>query len=138
MAFQPTLSGFNSSLYGMADPARFFDSNRLESRNDLYEQKIHSNENNSRSIIYTLIIIIISAIIFVTIISLFDVIRGYITNYYANQALIDPISQNTPIDITRTNLANQENQTANITFFIVCIVISIFIIPMLLLIIYLL
>ena len=98
MAFRLLTDNINTSLLGTADPLKFVDANRLES-NDLYARKIHGSDDKNRSIRYTIIIIIISAIIFVTVVSLYDIIRGYITNYFANKALHDPKFNDTTKDI---------------------------------------
>ena len=70
---------------------------------------------------YTILIIIISAIIFVTVVAAYDVIKTIIANYYAREALINPKSHNSKNDINRTIIANQNALIAAIVFSLVCV-----------------
>jgi hypothetical protein len=65
---------------------------------------------------YTIVLIIISAIIFVTVVAIYDLIRTAIDNYFANQALIDPNSHNTPDEIEAAQIANQNVFVASVVF----------------------
>ncbi len=71
MSYLPIHPGFNESLIGVEDT-------------DTIYNKLHGFKKN------TIIIIIISALIFVTIISIFDVFRTIIDNKYSKLALTDP------------------------------------------------
>ncbi len=94
--------------------------------NAYYSRHIHgpTESNNKR----TILIVIISAIIFVTMISIYDIFRNIITNYYAREALENPNSHNSEEDIERALIANKENLNASIVFSIFCIVMAIILI----------
>src|SRR5438105_15887759 len=97
----------------------------------LYQRKIgiESRSSNSPSLKYTLILIIISAIIFVTIVSLYDVLRNFISKTYATATLNDPISHNLPEQIEATLLANNNAFYASLTFAGTCLLLAIVLIP---------
>jgi len=125
MSYLPIKSNGNlsTSLFGIGEPSKF-----LDLRNDdLAERHIHGPKEHRG----TLIIIIISAIIFVTMVSVYDVAKGAIHNYYSKKALIDPNSHNTKEDIQRTLIADNESFKANCTFAVICVVSAIIFIPML-------
>lgn len=122
MSFRPLQEGsVSSALLGAADPTKFIDSSRTDVSKTLFEREIHSPEEKPTNIRYTLIIIIISAIIFVTVISIYDVFRSVITNYFARQALNDPHSYNKKEEIESTIVANQDALKANFWFSLFCI-----------------
>lgn len=140
MSFTPLKEGFSSSLLGIADPGKFIDPMRLESdsfgsegRRDqsLTERRIHASKDSRTTLRYTIIIIIISAIIFVTVIAIYDVIRTIITNFYAEAALKDPKAQVSDTDRIRTEIANYNALLATIVFAIITICIALIIIPIL-------
>jgi hypothetical protein len=125
MSFQPLKEGnISTSLLGTADPGKFVDA----SREDLFDRRINSPEDKLSNIRRTLIIIIISAIIFVTVISIYDVIKLLITNYFARQALVDPKSQNKREDIERTIISNQDSLKSSIWFSLFCLITGIILI----------
>ena len=78
--------------------------------------------------------VIISAIIFLTIIAIYNVISTAIDNYYSNIALNDPNSNNTQEEIDRTNIANYYALISTIVYALICLVIAIILIPILLII----
>jgi hypothetical protein len=129
MSFRPISTGFSTSLLGSSDPVKFSDPLRFEKR--LVERNIHGSTKVS-TIEYTLIIIVISAIIFVTVVAIYDIFRSMSYNYYANLSLLNPESNNTLEDIQRTLIVNQGSLKANITFAIFCIVLALALIPLLL------
>lgn len=132
MSFTPLAPGINNALLGAADPGKFIDPYRSDvksfSERDLEDRRIHDTRSRLQPITYTLIIIIISAIIFVTVIAIYDVFRNLISNHYASIALNDPDSDNTPEDIERTQIANQQALVASIIFAIFCIITAIILI----------
>src|SRR5581483_762719 len=108
MSFHPLSGGFSSSLLGTADPVKFTDPLRDEAQ--IMDRPIHGPAPlRHHTIMYTIIIIVISALIFITIVAIFDVIRNYIINYYARLALTDPNSHNTEEDIVRTLIINRDS-----------------------------
>lgn len=127
MAFQPLKSGtVNSALFGAIEPSKFINIDKYDKT--LYDEHVHPIEEKKSGVRYTIIIIIISAIIFVTIISIYDVFRSLIKNYYAKMALNNPQSDNNIEDINRTIIANRDELIAYTTFSILCIITSIIII----------
>jgi len=124
MSFQPLSEGLSSSLLGVADPVKFVDPVR-------YEGRIHAPFPSEPTIKYTLLIIIISAIIFVTALSVYDVVRNLINNYFAKQALLNPVSNNTKEDIDRTLIANRGGLISSSIFSVFCIILAIILIPIL-------
>lgn len=133
MSFRPLQEGsISSALLGAADPAKFVDVAREDIDKSLFDREIHSPEEKQSNIRYTLIIIVISAIIFVTVISIYDVFRSIITNYFARQALTDPSSHNKKEEIESTIVANQDALRSNIVFSIFCIITGVILIYILL------
>lgn len=124
MSFTP-LKGFSTSLSGAVEPSKFY-LTRDEWREDLYSRRIHPLEDKAESIRYTILIVIISAILFVAVIALYDVLRNLTVNYFADRALRDPRSNNTQQDIESTNVANENTLLASIVFALICVVTAIF------------
>lgn len=120
-SFSPLSGGFSTALSGTVEPVKFLDTSRpdIEFRtesSDIYGRRIHEGSKSSGTINYTIVLVIISAIIFVTVVALYDVIRTGLNTYFANQALIDPNSHNTQQDIEAAQIANQNIFIANIVF----------------------
>lgn len=126
MSFQPLSNrGLSESLVGVADPAKFTDPFRNESR------EIHAGLPKGDTLKYTLIIVIISAIIFVTVIAIYDIIRNYINNKYAKISLENPDSGNTPQQIQSTLIANSNQLISSFVFALICIILALILIPIL-------
>jgi hypothetical protein len=125
MSFQPLKEGsLSTSLFGFSDVSKFSDISREE---NLFDKRIHGLQEKQSKISYTLIIIIVSAIIFVTIVSIYEVIRTVIKNYYAKIALTDPMSNN-----KQTIVSNYDALKANFYFSLFCVVTGIVLIWILL------
>lgn len=127
MSFTPLAPGLSQSLLGAGNTVGL--SKATFNQNDtLYADHIHgparrnetSDEHNSKNN-GVMILIIISAIIFVTIVSIYDVIRNAFNNYYAAKALEDPRANNAEADINRTLIANYQALIASIVFCGFCI-----------------
>ena len=58
-------------------------------------------------------------------VSIYDVLRNMINNYYAKKALENPKAKNTKQDIISTEIANKEGLTASIIFSLICIIIAV-------------
>jgi hypothetical protein len=122
MSFQPLKEGtISSALFGAADPSKFVDVSRDDVSKNMYKRHIHGSSEKKVNIGYTLIIIVISAIIFVTAVSIYDVFRSLITNYFAEMSLKDPNAQNKKEEIERTIIANKDSLKANFWFSLFCI-----------------
>ena len=135
MSFHPLHVGTATALLGVADPGKFVDVSRIEST-PLSERGISAPRTSSRStFVYTIVIVIISAIIFVAMISIYDIFRNSINNVYARKALINPDSGNRPQDISATLIANRNALISSGIFCLICIMIAIVSIPLLYLII---
>jgi hypothetical protein len=123
MFFRPLkFESDKSALLGAADAIKFVDVYRDDIDRSLYEKRIHSPEEKRASMKYTIIVIIISAIIFVTIISIYDIFRNIISNHYAEIALEDPNADNKSHDIKSTLIANRNALTSSIMFSLFCII----------------
>ena len=94
----------------------------------------HVVDKNNGNYINLFLKIIISAIIFLTIIAIYNVINTAIDNYYSNIALNDPNSNNTQEEIDRTNIANYYELISTIVYAFVCLIIAIILVPILFLI----
>lgn len=130
MSFQPLKEGsLSQSLLGVIDSTKFTDASREE---NLFDRKIHGSQDKQNKISYTLIIVIVSAIIFITIISIYDVIRTIINNYFAKIALTDPLSNNKKEDIERTVISNYDELKSRFFFSLFCIITGIILIWLLL------
>ena len=82
MSFQPITPGFGQSLLGIASNDLLI--GRQPSR-DVYSKRLTGPKNSN-----IILNVIITAIIFVSIVSVYDILRSSINNYYAKRALIDP------------------------------------------------
>ena len=132
MTFQPLEPGFEQSLLGAADPVKFVDINRpdvsfaREGSERFLEERVHPSERESNrsfmNLEYTIIIIIISALIFVAVISLYDVVRNIISNFYIEQTLRDPRSDNTEQEIIAGEVASTNSLISSIIFAVITIV----------------
>lgn len=120
----------NTSLIGVSDPTKFTDPDRIESL-DLYARHPHGKLTPEHTIRYTIIVVFISAVIFVTVISIYDVIKNGINYIFAKRALSDPESHNSSDSIHRTLVANKNTLVSSSVFCGVCIVISVVSIPLL-------
>lgn len=126
MSFTPIRGGLSTALSGTVEPTKFMDAERYDARSDdLYSRRIHGPANKPQALRHTIIIVIISAIIFVTTVALYDVIRNAINVYFANLALTDPNSHNTPEEIENVQISNQNALWSSMVFAAVCILIAI-------------
>lgn len=120
MQFLPQQNYLQTSLLGVGDPANYIE-----------DQQLFDTPIGRRDKFKSLRTVAISAIIFVTIIALYDVLRNVINHYWINQALQDPDSANTVNDIKRTQIANTNRIWSSLTFALVCIGIAIVALPLL-------
>lgn len=120
MSFHPVNAGFSRSLLGNSNTIYNADQDTLIDR-DIHGVRENNSKNRGLS---TLIIVILSAMIFVTIIAIFDVFKNAINNYYAARALKNPKAGNSQQDINSTLIANTEGLTASVIFAILCIVLT--------------
>lgn len=133
VSFRPLSGNLSSSLLGVADPAKFTDPLRSDVRGAVRVPKRFPDvSNTSETIKYTVIIIIVSAIIFVTAIAVYDVIKTALSNTFAKQALTNPKSHNKPRDIRRTEIANKAALGSSAAFAAVSVVSAIVFVPLLL------
>src|SRR5579871_4618304 len=121
VSFQPlSTQGTSLALIGAADPVKFTDTNRPESDRTLYDKRIHGPKSDKSTFIYTLVIVIISAILFVTMVAIYDVFRNSISDVYARRALTDEGSSNTPDEINGALIANRQALIASGFFALFC------------------
>lgn len=117
MSYLPLQAGFNQSLLGVGASPNTFDLD-LRDTDQLYG-KLHGSSKKN-----TIVVIIVSALIFITVISLFDVIRNIIHNKYAKLALTNPKTKLKKTDITNTLIANHEGLIASISFSAFCVIVT--------------
>ena len=119
MSFTPISTGqLSESLLGTGASLTALDAARFE---DIEAHRPHIEQTRGGG--NTLTIIIISALIFITLVALFDVFHGTISNYFARRALFNPNSFNRPHDISRTLVSNREGLKSDIMFAIFCLII---------------
>lgn len=136
MSFTPLSGGTSTALIGAIEPTKFIsirasDDVYQNDPNELYARRVHRPLDRTENMKYTIVIVMISALIFVTVIAIYDVIRNAINNYYANIALLDPNSHNDPDDIERTQIANNNELWSSMVFAAVCLVSAIILIILL-------
>lgn len=105
------------SLIDINDPMKLDDGRATIYEKSLHDERIPGDDNNNdTNFKHRVMMIIITAIVFVAI---FDVIRNFISNYYAKKSLYDPKSNNSQENINRSLIANRE------TFVSSCVIICI-------------
>lgn len=112
------------SEFGIVEAVRFEDSGPV----DLIRDKdtkghVHQKEVNS---------IVVSAIIFVTVVAVFSVISTIISNYFVDKTASDPRAKNTKLDILKTRITNQNLLLSNLIFASFVILCCFLFIPLLL------
>jgi hypothetical protein len=125
MSFHPLSPGTGQALLGTSQA---FQSSEDDS---LFDRRISGPKQRVRSTRGTLMIVIISAIIFVTIVAIYDVLRNAINNYYSKIALADPKAKNKKQVIDSTLIANKQALISSIVFATVCIITAIILVPIL-------
>lgn len=123
MSFFPPKIG--ESLFGVADPVKFVDM-------DYAYDKIHSPSHiHKKTMKYTIVLVFISAIIFVTVISIYDIFRNIISGYF-NEKYIQKSHNNIPQEnIERTIIADKNAIISSIIFALFCIVFALIFVPIL-------
>jgi hypothetical protein len=119
MSFIPI--GLPESLLGSAlittdVYGRLFANSKASPKN-FYKKPDDSSTRSS----HTILMIIMSAMIFVAMISTYDVIRNAVNMMYAKMSLEDPRSENSEHDITRTLIVNHNAFISSIIFCVVAI-----------------
>ena len=121
------------SLFGIANPVIDEDPIQEDIDEGLYEREVRGRvPREINSVRRTIIIILVSAVIFVTVVSIYDVFRLFIDNDFARRALFDPRSHNESDVIDRALVANEGLTQASIFFMFFCLVVAVTIIPLLL------
>lgn len=123
-SFQPLQDGFSQSLLGVGTNPSLIDAAKFNARglkSELGDDDVEFVKDSTTKLLLT---VIISAIIFVTVVSIYDVIRNYINNHYANIALNDPNASNSQQDIDSTMIANQQGLKASVIFCGICVLIG--------------
>lgn len=126
MSFLPLEGNLSESLLGIGTTRPILRSPRYINRS--LSSRLNPEEvegTHGESINKLILTVIISAIIFVTFVALYDVLKNYINNHYARIALEDPRAENSEHDIIKTEIANQESLISSMVFAGVCIVIAV-------------
>jgi hypothetical protein len=90
-----------------------------------------SKNKPSGSLMLLLVVIILTIIIFVAVLSVYDLIKEKIIVQHAKKALLNPRSRNTSDEIERTLIANRESYNATMHFSVVAIFIAVIFLPFL-------
>ena len=131
VGFTPlSTTSLSESLLGVGDPVKFDTGLRdIRADKDYFERNVKVRREDSPKGWSTVILVIISAIIFVSIIAIYDCIRSYINGRYARASLEDPRSNNEIDNIIRTEIANENSLKSSITFAFLAIITGIILIP---------
>lgn len=97
----------------------------------LFERNIYDDASQTKASIHTVILVMISAIVFVVVIAMYDVVRNYIKDYYAKIELEDHRGELPTKDIVEAELANRENLQSSLVFALFCLVTGVILIPLL-------
>lgn len=127
MSFHPNSPGFDQSLLGAVDITKFSDQS-LPNYDTYYREKIGRSREIGTDVYQTVLIVIITAIIFIIIVSYFDVIRNIINSYYISKSLRDSHADNNEQDIIRTEIGDQNGVAASVVFAAVATVLGLCII----------
>ena len=118
MSVLPLIPNVESSVLGVgvvARAAKVAGMARLKGKKNPYYKRVDSSDQN------TIFIVILSGIILVTIISIYDVIRTYIDNYHAQRTVNNPQFRGDQEDINNTLIANRESLNSSIVFSLMCL-----------------
>lgn len=121
MAFAPLQGDFSSSLLGVGSvgPIRYDETIREADPEKYFERGLHGSarsDKETQQFVNSIILIIISAFIFITIVSIFDVARVSFNNYFANFLYVDL----TPREVFDKKNLNELNLESTIVFSIFC------------------
>lgn len=109
IAFRPIRGNITESLIG------------VEATRQTFRGRTMAKDGNQHFIVQ----IIASALIFIVIIAIYELIRAFISTDFANQALYDEKSKNDDLEIRRTIVANRAKIQTNIVFTVISICILI-------------
>ncbi len=115
-------------LFNVGDNTKLFDFDTMVKTDELADREVHFESKNK----HTIIIVIISAIIFMTIISIYDFIRNCVTVYYADIGVKHFKNNISQENIDQTLYANRTKLKVSLSYLIICTVLSLIIIPLLL------
>jgi formate hydrogenlyase subunit 3/multisubunit Na+/H+ antiporter MnhD subunit len=120
----PSTIGIQSSLLGVGAQPKIIDE-RLDNT------QLHGAvASKTSSNMHVVLIIVLSALIFVTAVALFGVIRGFLDLYFSTLSLNDKRSHNTQQDIDRTIIADNYALMAIIVFAIICVLLLFLLTPL--------
>ncbi len=125
MSFHPLSPGIDQSLLGVGANPDLIDISRYINRDFVDRAHYLAKEGNNMSKL--VLTVIISAIIFVTVVAIYDVIRNVINNYYAMKALTNPEAENSEHEINSTLIANNDGFISSMVFAGICIAIAAFV-----------
>lgn len=141
-------NGIGTSLFGIGASNHILDTGRgnipddylsdikqnyYQKDTNLTERHIHGPRHNIQTIKHQIIIILISAMIFVSAVAVYDVIRNSINYFYADFSLHNNGNTNTEQDINNFLLASRDTIISSALFALFCIITSLIFIPLLIL-----
>ena len=115
------------ALYGIGTAAQL-DTSLSFKKSD---RRFHGPSETKLPNISVVLMVIVSAIIFIMMVAIYDVFKSAITNDMSKRALIDPMSNNTQQDINRTLIANNYSLMADIMFAVITVISFIVFVPLL-------
>jgi len=74
------------SFVGIADTPRIMDTNLSDT---IFPRYIHGSSKPSNKVIYTILTILVSAIIFIAVVSVYDMIRAIINGHFRRRATLE-------------------------------------------------
>jgi len=129
----PLSDELGSSLFGVAaDPLRLTDP--LSDPGGARDIHPYADETSSarESGLYTLGVVALSAVVFVTIIALYDLAKTSISLVFATRALADDASPRSPAETVELRKVNHAAWTSSAVFSVFCVVTAAVLVPLLL------
>lgn len=126
MSITPLSGGLWSSLLGVGAtrPGRT-DPFKLGADELRYPKE--SGRSSTEDLRYAIIIIVISAIIFITVVAMYDVVRTVVANYFAATTIANSNQETAAADL----LSNSNALIAGIIFAFVCVITVLIFVPLL-------
>ncbi len=108
-----------SSINEVIDHSKFL--RLLEKYTELFRNAKNGSTQTSQVTGYLLVVVFISALIFISVNSIYDVVKISVSNLYTETALLNVQSTNKIDDIERTITVNEHNLKASALFATICV-----------------
>jgi len=127
MSFPTATGNLSETLFGGTEMSKFEQSLEEESTSKYYSKRLNRRDY-SYDLYRTVLIVVITAMIFIIIVAFFDVIRNIITSYYISKSIRDPEVDNPPEYIKKTEISDKNAIISSLVFAIIVTVIGLIII----------